>query len=42
MINKEVRTYAKTSFNLNLVRFSSARMPKNLYHSPTLMKIIFS
>jgi hypothetical protein len=40
MINKGVSTNAKIVFNL--VRFSSTRMPKNLYYSPTLMKIIFS
>ena len=40
MINKEVRTYAKIVFNF--VKFSSTAMCKNLYYSPTLMKIIFS
>jgi hypothetical protein len=40
MINKEVRTYAKSLFNF--VKFSSTPMCKNLYYSPTLIQIIFS
>jgi len=40
MINKEVRTYAKTLFDFD--RFSNTPMFKNLYYSPTTMKIIFS